>query len=86
MAPRADVADGELDVIRIGAMPRRRFLAQFPSIFQGKHVTKAGVEQSRARRVDFTIGRVVDCMIDGEILSIEPEAIEVVPHALRVVA
>lgn len=86
MAPRADVSDGELDVIRIGAMPRRRFLARFPSIFQGTHVTKPGVEQSRARRVDFTIGHAVDCMVDGEILSLEPESIEVVPHALTVIA
>jgi diacylglycerol kinase (ATP) len=86
MAPRADVGDGELDVIRIGAMPRRRFLAQFPSIFRGTHVEKPGVEQSRARRVDFTIGRPVDCMVDGEILSLEPRSLEVVPHALTVIA
>lgn len=86
MAPHAKVGDGELDVIRIGAMPRRRFLSQFPSIFRGTHVTKDGVEEGRARRVDFSIGRAVDCMIDGEIVSIEPRSLEVVPHALTVIA
>ncbi len=86
MAPRASVSDGELDVIRIGAMPRRRFLAKFPRIFQGTHVSMPGIEQSRARRVEFDIGRAVDCMVDGEILSLQPEAIEVVPHALEVIA
>lgn len=86
MAPRADVTDGELDVIRIGKMPRRQFLPAFPSIFRGEHVTKDGVEQTRARRVDFAIEREVDCMIDGEILSLVPRSIEVVPKAFTVIA
>lgn len=86
MAPRADVSDGQLDVIRIGKMPRRQFLPWFPSIFRGEHVTKEGVEESRARRVDFAIESDVDCMVDGEILSLTPRSIEVWPKALTVVA
>lgn len=87
MAPRAEVDDGELDIIRIGPMPRARFLAQFPSIFAGTHVEKAGVEQSRASRVDFALGgAVVECMIDGEIIPLALERIEVVPGAFDVVA
>jgi len=86
MAPRADVSDGELDVIRIGKMPRRKFLPWFPSIFRGEHVTKEGVEQTRARRVDFAIEGDVDCMVDGEILRLTPRSIEVLPKALKVVA
>jgi YegS/Rv2252/BmrU family lipid kinase len=53
MAPRAETDDGELDVIRIGPMPRGRFLSSFPSIFAGTHVHKEGVEQTRAKLVDF---------------------------------
>lgn len=86
MAPRADVSDGQLDVIRIGKMSRRRFLPAFPSIFRGEHVKKDGVEQTRARRVDFAIDRDVDCMIDGEIVSLTPRSIEVLPKAITVVA
>lgn len=86
MAPKADVSDGQLDVIRIGKMPRRRFLPQFPSIFRGEHVTKEGVEEGRARRVDFEIDQDVDVMIDGEILRLTPRAIEVLPKAFTVVA
>ena len=86
MAPRADVSDGQLDVIRIGKMRRRQFLPWFPSIFRGEHVTKEGVEQTRARRVDFAIEGDVDCMIDGEIVSLTPRSIEVLPKALTVVA
>ncbi len=86
MAPRADVSDGLLEVIRIGHMPRRRFLPAFPSIFRGEHVKKEGVEQTRARRVDFTIAGDVDCMIDGEIVRLTPRSIEVLPRAMTVVA
>lgn len=87
MAPRAETDDGELDIIRIGPMGRGRFLSQFPSIFAGTHVEKDGVEQSRAKSVSFDLGgQTVDCMIDGEILPLALERIEVVPKAFDVVA
>lgn len=87
MAPRAETDDGELDVIRIGAMPRLRFVAQFPSIFRGTHTDKKDVvEEKRARRVEFEIPGAIDCMIDGEIVRVRPRAVEVVPRAFSVVA
>lgn len=86
MAPRAKTDDGELDVIRIGSMPRLRFVAQFPSIFRGKHTEKPEVEEKRARRVEFEIGEAIDCMIDGEIVRVRPRSVEVVPQAFSVIA
>lgn len=87
MAPRAEVDDGELDVIRIGDMSRLEFLQQFPNIFRGTHVRHPHVEQSRARSVTFDLGgAVVDCMIDGEIIPLALERIEIEPHAFDVVA
>lgn len=86
MAPRARIDDGELDVIRIAAMPRLRFVAQFPSIFRGKHVERPEVEAARARRVDLELESEVDCMVDGEILRLWPRTVEVVPRAMKVVA
>ncbi len=86
MAPRAKVDDGELDVIRIGTMPRLRFFSSFPSIFRGTHTTRPEVEATRARRVEFEIEGDVDCMIDGEIVRLRPRSVEVVPNAMRVIA
>ncbi len=87
MAPRAETDDGELDIIRISPMTRGRFLGRFPSIFAGTHVEKEGVEQSRAKSVMFDLGgKTVDCMIDGEIVPLALERIEVVPRAFDVVA
>jgi diacylglycerol kinase (ATP) len=86
MAPNAKVDDGELDVIRIGAMSRRKFVASFPSIFRGRHIERPEVEQGRARRVELALDHEVDCMIDGEILRLRPRSVSVVPCAMKVIA
>lgn len=86
MAPNADPSDGELDVVRIGTMRRRRFLASFPKIFQGTHPEMPEVEQRRARSVGFAPIGPVPVMVDGEVLSLELRRVSVVPRALRVFA
>lgn len=86
MAPDADPSDGEVDVVRIGTMRRRRFLASFPRIFRGTHPSMPEVETTRARRVAFAPVGPVDVMIDGEVRQLEPRALEVVPRALQVLA
>jgi diacylglycerol kinase (ATP) len=86
MAPRADPSDGELDVVRIGALSRLRFVAAFPRIFQGTHVRIDGCEQTRARRVEIFGTGPIPVMVDGEVLVLEPTALEVLPGSLRVMA
>jgi YegS/Rv2252/BmrU family lipid kinase len=86
MAPHADPSDGQLDVIRVGPRSRLAFLRAFPSIFRGTHVTLPGIEESRARRVDFDLDAPLDCMIDGEVRRLRPTSIEVVPSALEIVS
>jgi len=86
MAPHADATDGSLDVIRIGEMGRLSFVSSFPSIFVGKHVRRPEVEEARAKRVDLDLSGPVDVMVDGEVLQLALERLEVVPSALEVVA
>lgn len=86
MAPHADATDGELDVIRIGAMGRLAFVRSFPSIFQGAHVARPEVEESRAKTVALDLPGPVDVMVDGEVLELALSRLEVVPGALEVVA
>lgn len=85
MAPRADVSDGALDIIRVGALSRAELVAQFPRIFNGTHVDHPLVEQRTAKRVDFVHERLQDCMIDGEILKLSLRSLEVLPGALQVI-
>lgn len=86
MAPHADPTDGALDVIRIGPMRRRAFVAAFPSIFRGTHVERPEVEESRATVVDLELDRPVDVMVDGEVERLALTRLEVLPAALEVVA
>ncbi len=86
MAPSADPSDGELDVIRVGDMGRLKLLKTFPQIFEGKHVESADVEELRAKRVELSGLGEVECMVDGEVLPLRLESLEIVPAALRVIA
>lgn len=86
MAPKASVADGNLDVIRVGALSRGGLLRQFPKIFSGTHVDGPDVEEARAHTVEFTSPRMQPCMIDGEILELAPKRLEILPRALTVIA
>jgi diacylglycerol kinase (ATP) len=84
MAPEAQVDDGLLDIIHIGPLSRGRLLRCFPKIYQGTHVDLEEIDQGRSRRVDFFDMPKTDVMIDGEILQIALESLEVLPKAIEV--
>lgn len=86
MAPHADVADGAVDVIRVGDLPRGRFIAAFPHIFRGTHVSRPGIEETRASRVELVEGGERPVMVDGEIFTLDVRSLEVIPRALQVIA
>ncbi|MCA9660842.1 MAG: diacylglycerol kinase family lipid kinase [Myxococcales bacterium] len=84
MAPSADTGDGLLDVIRVGALSRISLLRTFPKIFKGTHLSNPAVTTFQAKAVDFEIPAPIPCMIDGEMLDLQPQRLEVLPGALRV--
>ncbi|NOY91647.1 MAG: diacylglycerol kinase family lipid kinase [Deltaproteobacteria bacterium] len=86
MAPDADPTDGEVDVIRAGGLSRRGLLGTFPRIFTGTHVDHPDVEQCRSKRVEFVDPREQDVMVDGEVMRLCIESIEVLPGALELMA
>jgi len=86
MAPEADAGDGQLDVIRVGPMGRLALLRAFHRIYAGTHVALAGVEASRATRVQFEEGPEVPVMVDGEVMPLSLRSLAVVPGAIEVVA
>ena len=86
MAPAADPTDGRVDVIRVGALSRPRFLATFPKIFAGTHVSAADIEATTARAVELDLATAVDVMIDGEVVALRLTRLEVLPGAVEVLA
>ena len=84
MAPAADPTDGRVDVIRVGALGRGRFLKVFPKIFQGTHVDQSGIEATTAQRVELELDGPVAVMVDGEVCMAHLEQLEVLPAVLEV--
>lgn len=84
MAPGADIADGFADVVAVGKLGRLALVCTFPKIFDGLHVEHPAVRTQRARGMTFELGGPCDAMIDGEVLSLWPERLEVLHHALEV--
>jgi diacylglycerol kinase family enzyme len=86
MAPSADPSDGRLDVIRVGPLGRLDLLRTFPKIYEGRHLEQPLNEGATASVVTFTDPRPVDIMVDGEVLEVTLQRLEVLPGALEILA
>ena len=86
MAPFADPADGQLDVIVASRMGRWQLLNAFPRIFSGTHVHMPTIACSRARSVEIDAPEPIDLMIDGEVVRGRPRRLDVLEGAIDVCA
>ncbi|GAA1477277.1 diacylglycerol kinase family protein [Nocardioides aestuarii] len=94
IAPDARIDDGLLDVVVIEAASRPALMRALPTVYDGRHVERAGVHVLRGRRVELRADgrRPVPVGGDGEPLGVlpglreRPAVAEVRPGALRVVA
>jgi YegS/Rv2252/BmrU family lipid kinase len=85
LAPGADIADGELDVVTVGEGGKLRFLGNLPKVFKGTHVEEDEVEVFRASRLELSASRPFPVYADGEHITDLPVKLRVLPRALRVV-
>ena len=85
MAPGADPSDGLLDVVMVGKVSKRRFLANLPKVFKGTHVDEDSVEVHRAGEVHVTAERPFDVYADGDPLTTLPATIRLVRGGLSVI-
>jgi diacylglycerol kinase family enzyme len=54
------------------------------TLYDGTHTRHPLAERHAVRRVEFQLDRPVDVMVDGEVLTLDCQAIDVLPSALRV--
>jgi diacylglycerol kinase (ATP) len=83
LAPNADTRDGLIDIVRWSA-DRLDFIRNFPKCYDGTHISHPLVWMGRARRIDLDFQEPVDIMIDGEVMKVHCESLEVLPSALNV--
>jgi YegS/Rv2252/BmrU family lipid kinase len=86
LAPGADIADGLIEVVSYGDLPKWRFLRGLARVFRGTHLRDPAVELVQARVVHVDAGRPFRIYADGDPVGTTPATIRVVPRALRVLA
>ena len=85
IAPDAVTDDGLIEYVRWGPIGRLGLIRNLATLYDGTHTRHPLAERQAVRRIEFQLDGPVDVMVDGEVLTLECQAIEVLPSALRVV-
>lgn len=85
IAPDADLADGEFDIVAVGEVGKLRFLGNLPKVFKGTHVEEDEVRVFRASRLELSASRPFPVYADGEHLTDLPATLRLLPQALSVI-
>lgn len=86
IAPNADINDGLIEYVRWGPIGRLGLIRNLPTLYDGTHVNHAMAERKAIPRIEFHLDAPVDVMVDGEVLTLHCEELDVLPRALNVVA
>ena len=86
IAPKAEIDDGVVEYVRWGPIGRLGLIRNLPGLYDGTHIEHPLAERKPARRVEFKLDGPVDVMVDGEVLTLHCEELDVLPGALNVVA
>jgi len=85
IAPDAVTDDGLIEYVRWGPIGRLGLIRNLATLYDGTHTRHPLAKRQAVRRVEFELDGPVDVMVDGEVLTLECRAIDVLPSALRVV-
>lgn len=84
IAPKADPSDGLVEYVRWGPIGRIGLLRNLHTLYDGSHLAHPLASRRGARRIDFELDGPVNVMIDGEVMQLHCETLEVLPAALDV--
>lgn len=86
IAPKADSADGQIEYVRWSPVGRLRLLWTFPRLFTGTHIEHPLASRAAAQRIDLDLGGPVNVIVDGEVMRLNCQSVEILPSALDVIA
>lgn len=84
IAPQAESGDGLMEYVRWGPIGRLGLIGNLHRLYDGSHVRHPLASRRQARRIEFQLEGSVDVMVDGEVLRLHCETLEVLPAALHV--
>jgi YegS/Rv2252/BmrU family lipid kinase len=84
IAPDADPSDGLIEFVRWGPIGRLGLVRMLPKLYDGTHVKHPLASRRGVRHVEFNVPAPVDVMIDGEIVSLPCQSLDILPAALDV--
>lgn len=84
IAPSADTADGLIEHVSWGPIGRLGLIWNLSTLYDGSHLAHPLAARVAARSIDFELDGPVDIMIDGEVMTVHCERVDVLPGALRV--
>jgi diacylglycerol kinase (ATP) len=85
IAPDARTDDGLIEYVRWGPIGRLGLIGNLTTLYDGTHTRHPLAERRAVRQVEFQLDAPVDVMVDGEVMTLECQKIEVLPSALQVV-
>lgn len=86
IAPNAEINDGLVEYVRWGPIGRVGLIRNLPTLYDGTHINHTMAERKATPSIEFNLDAPVDVMVDGEVLTLHCEQLDVLPSALTVVA
>jgi YegS/Rv2252/BmrU family lipid kinase len=84
IAPNADPSDGLIEYVRWGPIGRLGLLRMLPRLYDGTHIDHPLASRRAVKRVEFALDAPVDVMVDGEIVTVNCQLLEILPGAMDV--
>ena len=84
IAPLASTEDGLVELVRWGPIGRLGLIRNLRTLYDGSHLAHPLASRVGARRIEFDLEGPVDVMVDGEVLTLHCQTLEVLPAALDV--
>jgi diacylglycerol kinase (ATP) len=84
IAPQAAIDSGSIEYVHWGPIGRLGLVRNLPTLFTGSHIRHPMASRRTASRIEFDLKNPVDVVVDGEVLTLEAESLEVLPGALDV--
>ena len=85
IAPDADPSDGLIEYVRWGPIGRLGLIANLHTLYTGTHVCHPLASRRAVRKIEFDVDAPVNVMVDGEVLKLQCQRLDLLPRALDVV-